>query len=96
MTLAPRITPRKVASVHRKCLGPIGSRRRRATDHDGDHDGGAQRGGLRTGCLRVRSPAATMGAVQVEFDQDLVDLLEERHRPVKQAARELIVLELYR
>ena len=37
-----------------------------------------------------------MGAVQVEFDQDLVDLLEELHRPVKQAARELIVLELYR
>jgi predicted HTH domain antitoxin len=27
---------------------------------------------------------------------DLVDLLEELHRPVKQAARELIVLELYR
>ena len=37
-----------------------------------------------------------MGAVQVEFDQDLVDLLEELHRPVKQAVRELIVLELYR
>ena len=37
-----------------------------------------------------------MGAVQVEFEQDLVDLLEELHRPVKQAARELIVLELYR
>lgn len=37
-----------------------------------------------------------MGAVQVELDQDLVDLLEELHRPVKQAARELIVLELYR
>ena len=37
-----------------------------------------------------------MGVVQVELDQDLVDLLEELHRPVKQAARELIVLELYR
>ena len=37
-----------------------------------------------------------MGAVQVELDQDLVDVLEELHRPVKQAARELIVLELYR
>ncbi len=37
-----------------------------------------------------------MGAVQVELDQDLVALLEELHRPVKQAARELIVLELYR
>ena len=37
-----------------------------------------------------------MGTVQVELDQDLVDLLEELHRPVKQAARELIVLELYR
>ena len=37
-----------------------------------------------------------MGTVQVELDQDLVALLEELHRPVKQAARELIVLELYR
>ena len=37
-----------------------------------------------------------MGSVQVELDQDLVDLLEDLHRPVKQAARELIVLELYR
>lgn len=37
-----------------------------------------------------------MGAVQVELDQDLVELLEELHRPVKQSARELIVLELYR
>ena len=37
-----------------------------------------------------------MGAVHVELDQDLVALLEELHRPVKQAARELIVLELYR
>lgn len=37
-----------------------------------------------------------MGAVQVEIGQDLVDLLEELHRPVKAAARELIVLELYR
>jgi predicted HTH domain antitoxin len=37
-----------------------------------------------------------MGTVQVELDQDLVALLEELHRPVRQAARELIVLELYR
>ncbi len=37
-----------------------------------------------------------MGAAQVELDPDLVALLEELHRPVKQAARELIVLELYR
>ena len=37
-----------------------------------------------------------MGAVDVEIGQDLVDLLEELHRPVKEAARELIVLELYR
>jgi predicted HTH domain antitoxin len=37
-----------------------------------------------------------MGAVQVELDQDLVAVLEELHLPVKQAARELIVLELYR
>ena len=37
-----------------------------------------------------------MGPVQVELDQDLVAVLEELHRPVKEAARELIVLELYR
>jgi predicted HTH domain antitoxin len=37
-----------------------------------------------------------MAPVQVELDQDLVDLLEELNRRVKQAARELIVLELYR
>jgi predicted HTH domain antitoxin len=37
-----------------------------------------------------------MGSVPVELDQDLVDLLEELRRPVKQTARELIVLELYR
>lgn len=37
-----------------------------------------------------------MGAVHVELGQDLVDLLEELHRPVKEAARELIVFELYR
>lgn len=37
-----------------------------------------------------------MGAASVEIDRDLVDLLEELRRPAKQAARELIVLELYR
>ena len=37
-----------------------------------------------------------MVGVQVELEEDLVDMLEELHRPVKQAARELIVLELYR
>ena len=37
-----------------------------------------------------------MGPVHVELDQDLVAVLEELHRPVKEAARELIVLELYR
>jgi predicted HTH domain antitoxin len=37
-----------------------------------------------------------MGAPPIALDQDLVDLLEELHRPAKQAARELIVLELYR
>ena len=45
---------------------------------------------------RSRYNCIVMGAVQIELDQDLVDLLEELHRPVKQAARELIVLELYR
>ena len=37
-----------------------------------------------------------MGLVPVELDQDLVAVLEEVRRPVKEAARELIVLELYR
>jgi predicted HTH domain antitoxin len=37
-----------------------------------------------------------MEALPVELDQDLVALLEELQRPAKQAARELIVLELYR
>jgi predicted HTH domain antitoxin len=37
-----------------------------------------------------------MARVQVELDQDLVELLQELKRPVKQAVRELIVLELYR
>jgi len=37
-----------------------------------------------------------MRAARVELDQDLVDLLEELQRPAKKAARELIVLELYR
>lgn len=46
-------------------------------------------------CARVYN-RTVMGVVRVELDQDLVDLLEELHRPVKQAARELIVLELYR
>ena len=37
-----------------------------------------------------------MGAASVELDEDLVALLEELRRPAKEAARELIVLELYR
>ena len=37
-----------------------------------------------------------MAPVQVELDPDVVALLEEIKRPVTQAARELIVLELYR
>jgi predicted HTH domain antitoxin len=37
-----------------------------------------------------------MGAAPVEIDRDLVELLEELQRPAKEAARELIVLELYR
>ena len=37
-----------------------------------------------------------MASTSIEIDEDLVAVLEELHRPVKQAARELIVLELYR
>lgn len=36
-----------------------------------------------------------MGAVPVQLDPDLVDLLEELARPAMEAARELIVLGLY-
>jgi len=44
---------------------------------------------------RVRAEIALVRR-PIELDQDLVDLLEELHRPAKRAARELIVLELYR
>ena len=36
-----------------------------------------------------------MGAVPVQLDPDIVDLLEELGRPTREAARELIVLGLY-
>lgn len=48
-----------------------------------------------TGCtICLTDPI--MEAVPVQLDQDLVELLEELQRPAKKAARELIVLELYR
>jgi predicted HTH domain antitoxin len=37
-----------------------------------------------------------MAPVHIELDQDVVALLEGLRRPAKDAARELIVLELYR
>ena len=37
-----------------------------------------------------------MGFARLELDADIVALLEARDRPVHEAARELIVLELYR
>jgi len=37
-----------------------------------------------------------MAAVHIELDQDVVALLEALRRPAREAARELIVLELYR
>ena len=37
-----------------------------------------------------------MPPVHIELDQDVVALLESLRRPAKAAARELIVLELYR
>ena len=37
-----------------------------------------------------------MPPVHIELDQDVVALLEDLRRPAKAAARELIVLELYR
>ncbi len=37
-----------------------------------------------------------MSPVHIELDQDVVALLEDLRRPAEAAARELIVLELYR
>lgn len=37
-----------------------------------------------------------MPPVKIELDEDLAALLEDLGRPVKETARELIVLELYR
>lgn len=37
-----------------------------------------------------------MGSVPIELDQELIAVLEELHRPIQEAAHELIVLELYR
>jgi len=37
-----------------------------------------------------------MSPIPIELDQDVVALLQELRVPVKQAARELIILELYR
>ena len=37
-----------------------------------------------------------MAAVNIELQEDLVALLHQFNQPVQQAARELIVLELYR
>jgi predicted HTH domain antitoxin len=49
---------------------------------------------LMMGC--TIGPEAIMKALPVQLDQDLVELLEELQRPARKAARELIVLELYR
>lgn len=49
---------------------------------------------LMMGC--TIGPEAIMEALPVQLDQDLVELLEELQRPARKAARELIVLELYR
>ena len=37
-----------------------------------------------------------MGSIPVELDRELIAVLEELHRPVREAAHEVIVLELYR
>ena len=37
-----------------------------------------------------------MGAVTIELDENLVDVLGQLDQPIEQAVRELIVLELYR
>ena len=37
-----------------------------------------------------------MGSARLELDADIVALLEAQDRPIHEAARELIVLELYR
>jgi predicted HTH domain antitoxin len=37
-----------------------------------------------------------MSAIQVDLEEEIIVLLQGLHQPVDQAARELIVLELYR
>ena len=37
-----------------------------------------------------------MSTVTLELDQDLIAILEQQHQPIGEAAREMIVLELYR
>jgi len=37
-----------------------------------------------------------MSTVKIDVDEDLAALLRETHQPLEQAAREMIVLELYR
>ena len=37
-----------------------------------------------------------MGATNLDLDEGIVSAIEELHRPIEQAARELIVMELFR
>jgi predicted HTH domain antitoxin len=37
-----------------------------------------------------------MSTVTLELDQDVVAILEQQHQPIGEAAREMIVFELYR
>ena len=44
----------------------------------------------------MSSKANAMSSVRIEIDEDLVALLREIEQPVEAAAKEMIVLELYR
>lgn len=37
-----------------------------------------------------------MSTVTLELDQDVISILEQQHRPIGEAARDMIVFELYR
>jgi predicted HTH domain antitoxin len=63
-----------------RCSGPIGSQ------------------SMVSGAARLArgTEEKTMGTVQVELGEELLELLQSLDRPVQQSARELIILELYR
>jgi predicted HTH domain antitoxin len=99
--LKPRPEPVSSATRHESWTARR-RRMRRPTDRGGppiadevSHESGGPCSQSASGC-KIADRNTNMAPVQVELDADVVALLEEINRPAKQAARELIVLELYR